>query len=82
MNLAIEISMYPLAEDYLKPIRGFIAQLNSYQGLEVTTFPSATLLVGDYDVAMDALKHALRWSEAEYGKAVFVTKFIPGYTAD
>ena len=79
MQLTVEISMYPFAENYLGPIRAFIAQLNSYDALQVDTYPTATVLVGEHDVLMDALKHALRWSQLEFGTSVFVTKFITGY---
>ena len=82
MKLTVEISMYPLAEDYLGPIRAFIGQLNTYEGLQVTTYPTATVLVGEHDLLMDAIKDALSWSQREFGMSVFVTKFITGYEAD
>jgi uncharacterized protein YqgV (UPF0045/DUF77 family) len=82
MQLTVEISMYPFAENYLEPIRAFIAQLNSYEGMQVTTYPTATVLVGEHDLLMDAIKHALGWSQSEFGTCVFVTKFITGYEAE
>jgi uncharacterized protein YqgV (UPF0045/DUF77 family) len=82
MKLTVDISMYPLAENYLEPIRAFITQLNSYPGLQVNTYPTATVLVGEHDVVMDAIKDALCWSQSQFGTSVFVTKFITGYEAE
>ena len=50
--------------------------------LQVDTFPTCTVLVGEYALIMDVLKEAMAWSHDESGKAVFVCKFIPGYQAD
>ena len=82
MKLTVEISMYPLADNYLDPIRSFIEQLNSYPGLQVSTYPTATVLVGEHDALMDAIKDALAWSQSRFGTSVFVTKFITGYEAE
>lgn len=81
MILSAEITMYPLQDEYLPAIQAMIKKLNSYEGLQVQTFPTATILMGDYDVVMDAIKDAMRWSVEECGKAVFVTKFLPNYSA-
>lgn len=82
MKLTVEISMYPLREDFVPPIRAFIEKLNSYVGLQVSTFATATIVVGEHDVVMDALGDALRWSQQQFGRTVFVTKFITGYEAN
>lgn len=81
MILSAEITMYPLQDDYIPAIDKIIAKLNSYTGLKVQTVPTATIIMGDYDLVMDTLKDALRWSVEECGKAVFVTKFLPDYEA-
>lgn len=77
MILSVEITMYPLQDKYLPAIRAIIEKLNAYEGIEVKTFPTASILVGEYDLVMDALKEAMRWSTEKCGKAVFVTKFLP-----
>lgn len=81
MKLTAEISMYPMAENFIEPIRAFIQQLNVYDEIQVTTYPTATVLVGEHEVLMDALKDALGWSQTNFGTSVFVTKFITGYEA-
>jgi uncharacterized protein YqgV (UPF0045/DUF77 family) len=81
MMLTIEISMYPFQEDYKKPILAFIKQLNTY-GLRVQTTATSTMVVGDYQAVMKMLTEMLAWSHQTLGKAVFVTKFIPGHEPD
>jgi uncharacterized protein YqgV (UPF0045/DUF77 family) len=81
MRTTAEISMYPLADDFIGPIREIIHKLNTYPGLEVSTYPTATVLVGEHAVVMDALKDALAWSHERFGTSVFVTKLITGYEA-
>jgi uncharacterized protein YqgV (UPF0045/DUF77 family) len=82
MMLTIEISMYPFVEDYKTPILGFIERLNTVSGLRVSTMATCTLVSGEFDVVMRALGDMLRWSYDTYGKAVYVTKFLPGFTPD
>ncbi len=77
MKLSAEITMYPLQDDYLPAIKAIIDRLNTCEGLVVKTFPSTTLVVGDYDQVMAALGDAMKWSVEACGKAVFVTKFLP-----
>jgi uncharacterized protein YqgV (UPF0045/DUF77 family) len=82
VRLTVEISMYPLAEAFVPPIRAFIERLNGYDGLRVSTYPTCTVVVGEHAVVMDALHDALAWSQREFGRCVFVTKFITGYDAE
>jgi uncharacterized protein YqgV (UPF0045/DUF77 family) len=82
MMLTIEISMYPFVEDYKTPILSFIERLNTVSGLRVSTMATCTLVSGEFDVVMRALGEMLRWSYDTYGKAVYVTKFLPGFTPD
>ena len=79
MNITVEISMYPLREDFIPPISAVIEKLNSFENMQVRTFATATTIIGEYDSVMDALKETLAWSYEQFGTAVFVTKLIPGY---
>ena len=81
MLLTADVSMYPLQADYLPPIQMMIDKLNSYDGLKVHTSPTSTILVGEHDTVTNALSDAMRWSQEENGKAVFMVKFIPDYEA-
>ncbi len=78
MQLSVEISKYPLAEDYITPIKGFIEQLNQCPDIKVLTNTMSTQLFGEYDSVMQALQACIKWSFERYGKVVFVVKFIHG----
>ena len=79
MKMTAELSMYPLKEEFIPPIDAVIDKLNSFDGLEVNTFATATTLVGEFDVVMQAITQTLEWSYENFGLAVFVAKLIPGY---
>jgi len=75
------LTLYPLQDNYLDIIRQVIVKLNEYVNIDVQTFPTATILIGDYNTVMDALKDAIAWSYENFGKCVFVAKFLPDYEA-
>lgn len=76
MELSVEISKYPLSEDYIPAIKDFIERLQAIDGLSVVGNTMSTQVFGDYDKVMDALKEEMRRSYQEFGKAIFVCKFI------
>ena len=76
MKLTAEISMYPLADNYIPAIDGFIKHLNQQAGITVITTPTCTQVNGDYDVVFALIQQGIKQSYAEFGRAVFVTKFI------
>lgn len=82
MMLTVEISMYPFRQDYKVPILGFIERLNGFGELRVNTTATATLVSGEFDHVMRVLGDMLRWSFEQYGKAVYVTKFLPGFVPE
>ena len=79
MKLMLDISMYPLRDDFIPPIDAVIEKLNSYPGVEVNPHATATTVLGDYNLVMDILRETLAWSHERFGKAVFVARLIPGY---
>jgi len=82
MNLAAELSMYPFNEDFKSLIKNFILKLNSYPDLDITTSATSTIIIGEYQYVMRVLTEMMAWSFAEHGRAVFVSKFIPGYASE
>lgn len=78
MKLSVEISKYPLHQDYIPFIKGFIDRLNTYEGLNVITNTLSTQIFGDYDLVMQVLNKEFKRSYEECGKAIFVCKFLPG----
>ena len=76
MELSVEISKYPLADDYIPAIKSFIDRLNTVEGLSVVTNTMSTQVFGEYDLVMTTLSHEMKRSYEEFGKAIFVCKFI------
>jgi uncharacterized protein YqgV (UPF0045/DUF77 family) len=76
MQLSVEISKYPLADDYIPAIKDFIERLQATEGLSVVGNTMSTQVFGDYDLVMDTLKEEIRRSYQQFGKAIFVCKFI------
>ncbi len=82
MNISVDISMYPLNETYIAPILAFIADLKAQPGLTVIGNTMSTQLFGPSEVIFAKLEHAMNAAWANYGKVVFVTKFIGGDTRE
>lgn len=81
MQVSVELTMYPLQEEFIPKILAFIEKLNQEDDLKIQTFPTATIICGDYDKVMDCIKETIRWSTETQGKAVFLTKILPTYWA-
>ncbi|GMG86345.1 hypothetical protein [Biformimicrobium ophioploci] len=78
MKLSVEISKYPLRDEYIPAIQNFIDRLNAHPGLRVLTNTMSTQVFGDYDLVMDVMKAEIRRSYEKFGRAIFVCKFIEG----
>ncbi|MFT2091327.1 hypothetical protein [Paraglaciecola sp. 2405UD69-4] len=78
MKLVAELSMYPLNEQYLEPIKDFIDRLNSYENIKVSTSATSTIVSGDYLPTMQLLAEEMQRSHKEIGQAIFVCKFLNG----
>lgn len=82
MKITLEISMYPLKDEFIPAIDDFIKALNSVSGLKVETSATSTLVLGEYGPVMKLLGDAIADSYERYGISVFVAKIIPGYEPD
>lgn len=78
MQTTIEISIYPLREEYEPAILDFIAFLNENKDVVVRVNETSTHLFGDYNTVFDLLKEGIRNTFEKYGKAVFVMKVLNG----
>ena len=76
MEISVEISKYPLADDYIPYIKDFIDRLNAVEGISVVTNTMSTQVFGDYDLVMDNLKTEIKRSWETFGRSIFVCKFI------
>ena len=78
MHVAVELSLYPLADDYVPPILDFIARLKARPGLSVVTHSMSTQVSGDFDAVFDALRAEFARTFAGPHRAVFVMKVLGG----
>lgn len=75
MNTSVDISYYPLKEEFIPPIKDFIRRLNTYSTLRVETNGMSTQVFGTYDEVMLALTREIKGS-FELPHSVFVLKII------
>ena len=76
MQISVEISSYPLADDYIPAIKTFIERLHAIDGLTVVTNTMSTQIFGELELVMNALSGAMEFSWQTFGKNIFVCKFI------
>ena len=76
MKASVDISLYPLADEYIPAIKEFIDTVQQYPEVAVIRNGLSTQLYGDYDQIMDLLKIEVRLSWEKYGKSIFVIKFL------
>lgn len=83
MQLSVDISMYPLQEDYKTKIKAFLQDINSNaDAVEIRTSNMSTRLFGDFQAVTDLLNAAMLESMQRYGKIVFVCKYLQGDARD
>ena len=76
MRVAVDISLYPLADDFIPAIKNVIDRLNSHELIEVTTNPMSTQLRGEYDDVIAAISREIKTTFESSPKAVFVIKIL------
>jgi uncharacterized protein YqgV (UPF0045/DUF77 family) len=59
MKVTIDISMYPNKDEFIQPIDGFIEIINTYSDIKVITYPTSTVIQGEYEytIANNLLKN-------------------------
>jgi uncharacterized protein YqgV (UPF0045/DUF77 family) len=70
------MSLYPLAEDALDKILGFIDVVSGDKRLEVVVNQMSTQLRGELGVVLDVLRAALERSFGAGGSQALVVKFL------
>ena len=78
MRTAVEISLYPLAADYIPPIKAFIDRLNTYPDISVTTNAMSTQIAGEHYRVFEILARETEHTFAAAGRKVFVMKVLGG----
>lgn len=78
MHIAVEMSLYPLADDFIPPIRDFIARLGKHPRLAVVTNSMSTQVSGELDDVFDALRAEVKRTFANPRRSVLVMKVLGG----
>jgi hypothetical protein len=76
MDIGVELSLYPLHQQYLPPIKNFIDRLNADRRLRVETNSMSTQVFGEYEAVMHTLVRELRVTFEGNDKAIFVMKVL------
>ena len=76
MDIGVELSLYPLADDFIPPIADFIERLNAHAGLKVVTNSMSTQVFGEYTRVFEVLAVECRRTFEEAGKSVFAIKLL------
>lgn len=76
MTAAVEVSMYPLTDDYIPPIDDFLERIRNYEGLHIKTNPSSTRIQGPYKDVMEAVTESMEKTYLDEVKATFVLKVL------
>lgn len=77
MTATIEISLYPLTDDYPAHVLSFLKKVKQLSGIEITTNGMSTILIGEY-VSMWRQLSELMEEEMASGYSLFVMKVAPG----
>ena len=76
MRITAELSLYPLRDDFLPIIEGFIEDLQDAPGLEVVVNQMSTQLTGELHAVSRVLEQALTTSFESGAAQVLVAKFL------
>lgn len=77
MKVTIEISNYPLSEDYEPKILDFINRCQAH-GMRTKVNATATHIQGDYETVMNLVQEEIKTSFEKYGQTIFVLKVLKG----
>jgi len=76
MDCSVEISMYPLKEDFKPSIIQFIKNLRKYPFVKVDTNSMSTQVFGDYKQVMNAINSEMESTFLNENSVVFTLKVI------
>lgn len=77
MKVTVEISNYPLSEDFEPKIIDFIERCQA-GGARTKVNATSTHIQGDYDLVMNLIQREIKISFEKYGKMIFVMKVLKG----
>lgn len=77
MKVTLEISNYPLDQEFEPKIIDFIERCKSH-GFNTRVNATSTHVTGEYDDVMSMLQKEVKESFEKYGKMIFVVKILKG----
>lgn len=78
MRATLEVSLYPLNNNYLTIIQAFIDRMQAYEALQLEVNSSSTRISGELSVLVSAYEMEISRIWELYGQSVFVTKWLMG----
>lgn len=75
MRASVEISYYPLKEEFIPSIQDFIDRLNTYSEIEVETNGMSTQVFGEYNLLMSIITKEMK-TAMKLPNSIFVLKVI------
>jgi uncharacterized protein YqgV (UPF0045/DUF77 family) len=76
MRITVELSLYPLATDFVGHITDFILELRREPGLEIVTNQMSTQVRGEFDAVMGAVSRCTRAAMERVHPVVLVAKIL------
>ncbi|MEL6135737.1 MAG: hypothetical protein AAFR59_20455, partial [Bacteroidota bacterium] len=77
MDCTVEISMYPLDQQYESIVLDFLKRLHTHDHIQIETNGMSTQVFGDYNKVMEIIQAEMKAILLE-GKAIFVMKVAQG----
>ena len=77
MTSTIEISLYPLRDDYPAHVIRFLSKLKAMPDVEINTNGMSTIIIGEYGSLWKQLGELME-EELASGYSLFVMKVAPG----
>lgn len=75
--ITVEVSMYPLRENYREAIDRFLEHLHRYSKLNLKVSETSTLVIGTYREVFSALQTEIKRAQ-DRGQVSFVMKVLRG----
>lgn len=76
LTVSLEISMYPLRDEFLPSIDLFLEKIHSVEGLKVKTNVMSTQVFGPFDLAFNSVQQAIKDIYSGGGQFPFVIKVL------
>lgn len=82
MKGTVEVSLYPLREEFIPEIDDFINRIKSNEAFKVKVNATSTQISGDYDTLMQTIQQEIKTTFGHEGKFVFAMKVLKGDLLD